>query len=116
MFLLPLSTALFFWSQRQRIRWAPWITVIALLVTINAAVVAFYALSPWLVTAGIIPPPQPVYIDGHLAKTDGEGLLFLFVDMYLGLPILGFCCLALAAVFFQASRKPDPASFPEILS
>lgn len=113
-FFLPIGTALFIWSLRQRVRWAPWITGIALLVALNAAVLTFYALSPYLVSAGLILPPKPVYIDGHIAKSDGEGLLFMFVHFVIGLPVLGICILVLAAVFYRASQEAVPAPSPGI--
>nr|WP_320162256.1 hypothetical protein [uncultured Methanoregula sp.] len=113
LFLLPPCAALFFWSQRRLGRWVPVMTGIALVITLNALIFAFYLFSPYLVAAGFLPPAEPQYIDGHLVKmADGEGILFLFLHYMIGLPLLGICFLALAALFWHAARGTDPAPPP----
>ena len=58
-FLLPPCAALFFWSQRQQGRWAAVMAGIALLITLNSLVLTFYILSPYLVSAGLLPRRIP---------------------------------------------------------
>ncbi len=116
-FLLPPCAALFFWSQRQRGRGAALMSGIALLITLNSLILTFFILSPYLVSAGFLPAPQPHYIDGHPVKTDGEGLLFLFIHLMIGLPLLGIGFLALAAFIHYRARREISAPlphFPEI--
>lgn len=64
-FLLPPCAALFFWSQRHQGWWVAAMAGIALLITLNSLVLTFSIFSPYLVSAGLIPPPQPQYIDGR---------------------------------------------------
>jgi len=113
-FLLPPCAALFFWSQRQQGRWVAVMAGIALLITLNSLVLTFYIFSPYLVSAGLLPPPQPHYIDGQMVKTDGEGILFLFVHLLIGLPVIGICILALAGHIWYTPRKAAPAPSPEV--
>jgi hypothetical protein len=108
-FLLPPCVALFFWSQRQLGKWRIVMVVIALILTLNAMAFFFSFLSSYLVAAGLLSPPPPVFVDGHLVKTDGEGLLFLFIHLIIGLPVLGVCLLALAVFTWYANRKAVPA-------
>jgi hypothetical protein len=111
LFLLPPCAALFFWSQRRLGKWVPVMTGIALVITLNALIFAFYLFSPYLVTAGFLPPAQPQYIDGHLVKmADGEGILFLILHYMIGLPLLGICFLALSALSWHAARRTSPVS------
>lgn len=112
-FLLPPCAALFFWSQRRQGWWVAVMAGIALLITLNSLVLTFSILSPYLVSAGLIPPPQPQYINGQLVKTDGEGLLFLFVHFMIGLPVIGICILALAGSTWYTTMKAAPAPSPE---
>lgn len=104
-FLLPPLAALFFWSQRTFSRWGGLMSVISLLITLNSLVLTFYIFSPYLVSAGLLPSPQQQFIDGHPVKTDGEGILFLFIHYMIGLPLLGICFLALAAFIWFTARK-----------
>jgi hypothetical protein len=104
-FLLPPCVALFFWSQRQLGKWRIVTVVIALILTLNAMAFFFSFFSSYLVAAGLLSPPPPVLIDGHPVKTDGEGLLYLFIHLIIGLPILGICFLILAAATWSASRR-----------
>jgi hypothetical protein len=108
-FLLPPCAALFFWSRKDQGRWVPVLTGIALVVTLGSLAALYFAFFPYLVSAGLIPPPQPHYIDGQLVKTDGEGLLFLFFHYMVGMPVLGICFLALAAYYWYTARKAFPA-------
>ena len=103
--LLPPCAALFFWSQRRAGWWASVMTGVALVITLNALVLTFYVLSPYLVAAGLLPPAQPQYIDGQLVKSDGEGLLFLLLHYMIGLPVLGLCFLALAGYSWYTVRR-----------
>ena len=117
-FLLPPCALLFFWLQRDLGRWRTVLIIIALIATLNAFFFLFSFFSSYLVAAGVLPAPQPQFIDGHPVKTDGEGLLFLFIHLTIGLPVLGICFLALAVSSWYACRRadPDPASFPEVQS
>ena len=115
-FLLPPCAALFFWSQRKQGWWTAVMAGIALLITLNSLVLTFSILSPYLVSAGLISPPQPLYIDGQLVKTEGEGLLFLFVHLMIGLPVIGIGILALAGYTWYTTRKAAPAPSPEAQS
>jgi len=104
--LLPPGAALFFWSQRRAGWWAPMMTGAALVITLNALVLTFFVLSPYLIAAGLLPPAQPQYIDGHLVKmADGEGILYLLLHYMIGLPVLGICILALAAHTSYTARR-----------
>jgi len=104
--LLPPCAALFFWSQRRAGWWAPVMTGVALVITLNALVLMFYVLSPYLIAAGLLPPAQPQYIDGHLVKmADGEGILYLLLHYMIGLPVLGLCFLALAGYSWYTVRR-----------
>lgn len=106
--LLPSCAALFFWSQRRAGWWAPVMTGIALAITLNALILTFYILSPYLVSAGLLPPAQPHYIDGQLVKmADGEGILYLLIHYMIGLPVLGLCFLALAGHSWYNARRTD---------
>jgi hypothetical protein len=104
-FFLPLSATLFLWSQKRLGKWVPPLTLISLLITLNALIVCFYALSPHLVSAGLLPQPQPVYIDGHPVRSDGPGMLFLGVQFMVGSPLLGVCFLALAALYYRSAFR-----------
>lgn len=115
-FLLPPCAALFFWSQRQQGWWPAVMAGIALLITLNSLVLTFYIFSPYLVSAGLISPPPPQYIDGQLVKTDGEGILFLFVHLMIGLPVIGICIIALAGYTWYTTKKAAPAPSPEAQS
>jgi hypothetical protein len=117
-FLLPLCAALFFWSQRALGRWVPVLAGIALLMALGSLAALYFSFFPYLVSAGLIPPVQPHYIDGRLVKTDGEGLLFLFFHYMVGLPVTGICVLALAVLSWYSSRmtaavpSPSPEAQP----
>lgn len=111
-FLLPPCAALFFWSQRAFSRWAEFMSVLSLLITLNSLVLTFYLFSPYLVSAGLLSPTQPQFIDGHPVKTDGEGLLFLFIHYMIGLPLLGICFLVLAVLNWCAARKTGSGPSP----
>jgi hypothetical protein len=106
-FFLPPCIALFFWSQVQPGKERTVLVVIALVVTLNAFAFLLSFFSSYLVAAGVLSPPP--YIDGHLVKTDGEGLLFLFIHLMIGLPVLGVCFLALAVCTRNAGRTAIPA-------
>ena len=108
-FLLPPCVALFFWSQKQLGKWRPVLVVLALIVTLNAFAFLFSFFSSYLVAAGVLSPPPPVIIDGHPVRSDGEGLLFLFIHLMIGLPVLGVCLLALAAFTRYTSLRHDPS-------
>lgn len=111
-FLLPPCVALFFWSQRQSGKWRIIPVVIALILTLNAMAFFISFFSSYLVAYGLLSPPPPVLIDGHPVKSDGEGLLFLFIHLIIGLPVLGVCFLALAAFTWYSSRKTAAVSSP----
>jgi hypothetical protein len=104
-FFLPPGVALFFWSQRQLGKWRILPVVIALILTLNAIAFFISFFSAYLVAAGLLSPPPPVFIDGHPVKTDGEGLLFLFIHLIIGLPVLGVCILALAVFTWYTSIR-----------
>lgn len=108
-FLLPLWAALFFWSQRRLGWWVQVMAGITLLMALNALVVTFYATAPFLISAGLLPPPQPQYIEGQLVKTDGEGMLFLLMHYLIGLPVAGLFFLALAGYFWYTAWKSAPS-------
>jgi len=111
-FLLPPGVALFFWSQSQPGKWSTVLVVLALIVTLNACAFLFSFFSHYLVTAGVLSPPPPVLVDGHPVKSDGEGLLFLFIHLMIGLPVLGVCFLALAVCTWHAGRITIPVCSP----
>jgi hypothetical protein len=112
-FLLPPCAALFFWSQSQLGKWRIVPVAIALILTLNAMAFFFSFFSSYLVAAGVLSPPPPVVVDGYRVKTDGEGLVFLFFHLIIGLPVLGACFLALAAFTCYADRMAVPGhSFP----
>jgi hypothetical protein len=108
-FLLPPCIALFFWSQSGLGKWRAVIVAIALIFTLNAMAFFFSFFSSYLVAYGLLSPSPPVFIDGHPVKSDGEGLLFLFIHLIIGLPVLGVCFLALAVITWNASRMAVPA-------
>jgi hypothetical protein len=103
LFLLPPCAALFFWSQRQTGRWASVMVGIALVVTLNSIIVMSYVFSPYLVSAGLLPPAQP-HIAGQPVACD-EGILFLFLGYMIGLPVLGICILVLAVLRWRDTRR-----------
>lgn len=108
LFLLPPCAALFFWSQRRTGRWAPVMAGIALVVTLNSLILMFYVLSPYLVSAGLLPPAQP-HIEGQPVMADGEGIVFLLLGYMIGLPVIGICMLVLAVCRWRDARHPtDP--------
>lgn len=111
-FLLPPCVALFFWSQTQPGRLRTVLVVIALIVTLNAFAFLFSFFSAYLVAVGVLAPPSPQFIDGPPVKTDGEGLLFLFIHFTIGLPILGICFLALAVFTRYIACRAVPAPLP----
>jgi hypothetical protein len=117
-FLLPLCAALFFWSQKPLGRYATILTGIALLMALGSLVALYFSFLPYLVSAGFIPPPQPHYVDGHPVKTHGEGIVFLFFPIMVGLPVTGICFLALAVLSWYSSRKTAavPLPSPEVLA
>lgn len=104
-FLLPLCTILFFWSQRQLGTWRIVLIALALVITLNSLCFWYSFTHSYFVAHGLLSPPEPVYIDGHPVKTDGEGLLFLFLHYMVGMPITGFCFLTLAAFEWHAARR-----------
>ncbi|MCK9581215.1 MAG: hypothetical protein M0Q92_12330 [Methanoregula sp.] len=110
--LLPPCAALFFWSQKHLGRGVPVITGITCIITLNSLVFASIFITYYLAATGLLPPPPPQYIDGHLVKSDGEGLLFLFLAIIVGLPAIGICFLALAAYYRYTARKAFPARTP----
>jgi len=114
-FLLPACAALFFWSQRALGRWVTVLAGIALVMALNSVIALFFVFFPWLVSAGILPPPQPVYIEGHQVKSDGEGIVFLGLHYFIGMPVIGICFLALAAYYWYTTRMafPSPPLTPE---
>ena len=111
LFLLPPCAALFFWSEKRRGRWMPVMTGTALIVTLNSLVLMFFVLSPYLVSAGLLPPAQP-HAAGQPVRADGEGLLFLILGYLIGLPAIGICFLALAAVSWHNARRAVPVPLP----
>jgi hypothetical protein len=117
-FLIPLCAALFFWSQKQLGRYATILTGIALLMALGSLVALYFSFLPYLVSAGFIPPAQPHYVDGYPVKTHGEGMLFLFIHLIIGLPVTGLCFLALAVLSWNSSRKTAavPLPSPEALA
>ena len=104
-FLLPLCAALFFWSQRPLERYSIVLAGVTLLMTLGSLAALYFSFFPYLVSAGLVPPPQPHYVDGHPVKTHGEGLLFLFFHFMVGLPVAGLCFLALAVLCWYSSLK-----------
>jgi len=113
LFLLPPCAALFFWSQKRAGKWVPVMTGIALVVTLNSLIVMSYVLSPYLVSAGLLPPAQLQYIDGQQVHSE-KGLLFLILGYMVGLPVVGICILALAAFLWRDARRAvtPPSSSP----
>jgi len=111
LFLLPPCAALFFWSQRQTGRWAPVMAGIALVVTLNSLIVMSYVFSPYLISAGLLPPAQPQYINGQHVQSEA-GILFLILGYMVGLPVLGICILVLAILRWRDVRRavtpPEP--------
>jgi hypothetical protein len=112
LFLLPPCAALFFWSQKRQGRWAQAMAGIALVVALNSFILMFYVLSPYLVSAGLLPPAQP-HIPGQPMRADGEGIVFLLLGYLIGLPALGLCILALAVLRWRdAHRAVTPPQPP----
>ncbi|HNX16839.1 MAG TPA: hypothetical protein PKM50_00760 [Methanoregula sp.] len=110
-FLLPPCAALFFWSEKRLGRWVTVMAGIALVVTLNSLIVMFYVLSPYLVTAGLLPPAQP-HIAGQPITADGQGLEFLILAYMIGLPVIGICTLALAVILWHNARRPVKPPLP----
>jgi hypothetical protein len=104
--LIPPCAAVFFWSQRALGRWVPVLAALALLITICSAAMLFAEFSPWLVSAGLIPPEPPTMVDGHVVKSENDGALILY--FMFGLPILGICFLILAAATWFTSKGAVP--------
>jgi len=114
LFLLPPCATLFFWSQRRPGKVTLAMTGVALVVTLNSLILMFYVLSPYLISAGILPPAQP-HIEGQPVMADGEGIVFLFLGYVIGLPVLGICILVLAVLRWRDTRRtPAPPLSPSV--
>lgn len=113
---LPACSALFFWSQKQVGRWAKVMTGIALIIALNSLVVLYFILSPYLITAGLLSPPQPLYIDGQLVQVAAHerGVIFLILQYLIGLPFIGLCLLALAVHSWYHAGRADPTGAPPL--
>jgi hypothetical protein len=117
-FFLPPCAALFFWSQMQPGRWRTLLVAIALIISLNALAFLLVFFNNYLVASGLLPAPQPEYVDGHTVKGDGVGLLFLFIHLMIGMPVLGTCFVALAALTWHTGRQaaafpiPSPEALP----
>ena len=103
--LIPPCAALFFWSQRALGRWVPVLAAIALLITISSAAMLYAEFSPWLVSAGLIPPEPPTMVDGQVVRMENDGPLILYLGF--GLPIIGIFFLILAAATWFASKGAE---------
>lgn len=101
--LIPPCAALFFWSQPVPGRWVPVLAVIALLVTLTSAAMLYAELSPFLVSAGLIPPAQPVMLNGQPVRMENDGPLMLYLGF--GLPLVGILFLIFAAMSWITSRR-----------
>jgi len=108
---LPPCAALFFWSQKHLGRGVTVITGATMVITLSAIFFVFYILFfPGLVAAGLIPPAQPLYIDGHPAKSEmgWAGAVLFLILKYIGPLVIGICFLVLAALSWQAARRTGP--------
>ena len=101
--LIPPCAALFFWSQRALGRWVPVFTGIALVVTISSIAMLWAEYTPFLVSAGLIPPAPPAMLNGQPVRMESDGSLFLY--LMVGLPLLGILFLILAAISWDAARN-----------
>ena len=108
--LIPPCAALFFWSQRALGWWVPVLAALALLITISSAAMLSAELSPWLVSAGLIPPEPPAMVDGRVVRMENDGALILY--LLFGLPIIGILFLVFAGMSWLAARRGFPASSP----
>jgi ribose/xylose/arabinose/galactoside ABC-type transport system permease subunit len=108
--LIPPCTALFFWSLRALGRWVPVLAALALLITINSAAMLYAEFSPWLVSAGLIPPEPPSMVDGQVVRTENDGPLILYLGF--GLPVIGIFFLILAAATWYTSLRTPPSDSP----
>ena len=113
--LIPPCTALFFWSQRALGgRWVPVLAAIALIVTISSMAMLWAEYTPWLVSAGLIPPAQPAMLNGQPVRMENDGPLILYLGF--GLPLIGILFLILAALSWSASagRTGGASGNPEL--
>ena len=99
--LLPPCAALFFWSQRALGSWVPVLAAVALLITLSSAAMFSAEASPYLVSAGLIPPEPTPMVNGLPVKVENDGPLILYMGF--GLPIIGIFFLILAAVSWFTS-------------
>jgi len=106
--LLPPCAALFFWSQRALGRWVPVLAAVALLITLSSAAMFYAEVSPWLVSAGLIPPEPTPLVNGLPVKVENDGPLILYMGF--GLPIIGIFFLILAAVSWYTSVRTAPGN------
>jgi hypothetical protein len=104
--LLPPCAALFFWSQKRLGRWVPVLAGIALVITLCSVAVLYFEFSPYLVSAGFIPPGPP--------HVENDGFLILY--LMFGLPIIGILFLVLAAFWWFTTGRgtPDNSPCPEV--
>ena len=104
--LIPPCAALFFWSQRALGRWVPVLAALALLITLSSAAMLCAEFSPWLVSAGLIPPESPPMVDGQVVRMENDGPLILYLGF--GLPLIGIFFLILAAAAWFTSKGAVP--------
>jgi hypothetical protein len=100
--LLPPCAALFFWSQRALGSWVPVLAAVALLITLSSAAMFSAEVSPYLVSAGLIPPEPTPLVNGLPVKVENDGPLILYMGF--GLTIIGIFFLILAAATWFTSR------------
>lgn len=113
--VLPPCAALFFWSERRLGSRMAAMAGIAVVVTLNSLIVMAYVLSPYLVTAGLLPPAQP-HSAGQPVAADGGGELFLILGYLLGLPLIGICLLVLAILLWRNGRPAATLPPPSLTS
>jgi ribose/xylose/arabinose/galactoside ABC-type transport system permease subunit len=103
--LLPPCAAFFFWSQKGLGKWRSVFIGIALVITLCSAAMLWAEFSPYLVSAGLIPPEQPYTVNGQPVRSENDG--FLILNIMFGLPIIGILFLVLAAATWFATRETD---------
>jgi len=101
--LLPPCAALFFWSQKELGRWMLVFLCLSLVVTLGSLAMFWAEFSPYLVSAGLIPPEQPLIVNGLPVRSENDG--FLMLTLMFGLPLIGILFLILAAISWDAARN-----------
>lgn len=110
--LIPPGAALFFWSQRAPGKLVPVLSGIALAVTLFSLGMLWAEISPYLVSAGLLPPAPPELVNGLPVRSENDG--FLILTLMFGLPLIGILFLLLAGMSWYTSLRavPEPPRSP----